>query len=191
VRRSLKVTDRGLDFGPTKNKASRRSVPLNKSAVAALKAHRLRQNEERLRIGELWEDHDLVFPDRVVKPINPSNLYHREEFKVLLKKAGLQAQGFTFHSLRYTFATELFRRRMHPKVVRSLLGHSSITQTTDRYSHLLEGIGGNAVEGLDESFGRRVAVRLQYERSGRISGPQVLPANRRVADGARTRHLLS
>jgi integrase len=152
VRRSLKVADQGLVFGPTKNKASRRSVPLNKSAVAALKAHRLRQNEERLRLGELWEDHGLVFPNRVGKPINHSNLYNRE-FKTLLKRAGLQDQGFTFHSLRHTFATELFRRGKHPKIVQSLLGHSSITQTMDRYSHLLEGIGGDAVEGLDEAFG--------------------------------------
>ena len=44
VHRSLKVTDHGLACGPTKNKASRRSVPLNKSAVASLKAHKLRQN---------------------------------------------------------------------------------------------------------------------------------------------------
>jgi integrase len=152
VRRSLKVTDHGLACGPTKNKASRRSVPLNKSAVAALKAHRLRQNEERLRLGELWADHDLVFPNRVGKPINPSNFYHRE-FQVLLQKSELEGRGFTFHSLRHTFATELFMRRMHPKVVQSLLRHSSITQTMDRYSHLLEGIGGDAVEGLDESFG--------------------------------------
>jgi len=160
VRRSLKVTNHGLAFGPTKNKASRRSIPLNKSAVAALKAHRLRQDEERLRLGELWEDHDLVFPNRVGKPINHSNLYHRE-FTVLLKKAGLQDQDFTFHSLRHTFATELFRRGKHPKIVQSLLGHSSITQTMDRYSHLIEGIGGDAVGGLDEAFGQRVAVRLQ------------------------------
>ncbi len=34
VRRSLKVTDDGLVFGPTKNEASRRLVPLNRSAVA-------------------------------------------------------------------------------------------------------------------------------------------------------------
>ena len=91
VRRSLKVTDQGLVFGPTKNKASRRSVPLNKSAVAALKAHRLRQNEERLRLGELWEDHGLVFPNRVGKPIN-NNLYNRE-FKALLKKAGCRIEA--------------------------------------------------------------------------------------------------
>ena len=120
--------------------------------MAALKVHRLGQNEERLRLGELWEDHGLVFPNRVGKPINHSNLYNRE-FKVLLKKARLENRGFTFHSLRHTFATELFTRRTHPKIVQSLLGHSSITQTMDRYSHLMEDIGGDAVEGLDESFG--------------------------------------
>jgi integrase len=94
----------------------------------------------------------LFLPNRVGKPINHSNLYNRE-FTVLLKKSGLQNQGFTFHSLCHTFATELFRRGKHPKIVQSLLGHSSITRTMDRYSHLLEDIGGDAVEGLDESFG--------------------------------------
>jgi integrase len=39
VRRALKVTNHGLDFGPPKNKASRRSVPLSKGAVTALRAH--------------------------------------------------------------------------------------------------------------------------------------------------------
>src|SRR5215217_2516924 len=152
VRRSLKVTDHGLDFGPPKNKASRRSVPLNKSAVAALKAHRLRQNEERLRLGELWEDQDLVFPNRVGKPINPSNLYKRE-CKPLLKRAGLENERITIHSLRHTFASALCNKRVYPKVIQSLLGHSSITQTMDTYSHLLGGMGHEAVDGLDEAFG--------------------------------------
>ena len=152
VRRSLKVKDHGLDFGPPKNKASRRSVPLNKSAVAALKAHRLRQNEERLRLGELWEDQDLVFPNRVGKPINPSNLYKRE-CKPLLKRAGLENERITIHSLRHTFASALCNKRVYPKVIQSLLGHSSITQTMDTYSHLLGGMGHEAVDGLDEAFG--------------------------------------
>jgi hypothetical protein len=38
-------------------------------------------------------------------------------------------------------------------IAQSLRGHSSITQTMDRYSHLLEDISGDAVEGLEESFG--------------------------------------
>ena len=151
VRRSLKVTPKGLGFGPPKNKASRRSVPLNKTAVAALKAHRKRQNEERLRTPE-WVDNDLVFPNRVGRPMDHNNLYHRE-YKALLKKAGLAEQAFTFHSLRHTFGTALFKRGEHPKIVQSLLGHASIVQTMDTYSHLLEDIGGGAVGGLDEAFG--------------------------------------
>jgi integrase len=104
VRRSLKVTDRGLDFGPTKNKASRRSVPLNRTAAGALKAHRACQNEERIA-ARTWRDTDLVFPNRVGKPRDHSNLYYRE-YKPLLRRAGLE--GFTFHALRHTFATALF-----------------------------------------------------------------------------------
>jgi integrase len=151
VRRSLKITDNGLDFGPPKNKTSRRSVPLNKTAVAALKAHRARQNAEILAAPE-WRDTGLVFPNRVGKPINPSNLYHRE-YKPLLKHAGLEDEGFTFHALRHTFASALCGKREYPKVIQSLLGHSSITQTMDTYSHLMDGMGDDAVGGLDEVFG--------------------------------------
>ena len=151
VRRSLKVTDRGLDFGPTKNKASRRSVPLNRTAAGALKAHRVRQSEERIA-ARTWRDTDLVFPNRVGKPADHNNLYYRE-YKPLLKRAGLDREGFTFHALRHTYATALFARGEHPKRVQSLLGHSSITQTMDTYSHLIDDIGGDAVNGLDEAFG--------------------------------------
>lgn len=152
VRRALKLTHHGLDFGPTKNKSSRRSVPLSKTAAAVLRAHRTRQNEERLRLGDLWQDHDLVFPNRIGKPLDHNNLYYRE-YKPLLQKAGLGDEGFTFHSLRHTFATELFNQRKRPKIIQSLLGHSSIVQTMDTYSHLLEDVDGDEVGGLDEAFG--------------------------------------
>jgi integrase len=42
---------------------------------------------------------------------------------------------------------------VYPKVIQSLLGHSSITQTMDTYSHLMGGMGGDAVDALDEAFG--------------------------------------
>ena len=151
VRRSLKVTENGLGFGPPKNRASRRSVPLNETAAAALRAHKARQNAEILATP-VWQDTGLVFPNRVGKPMNPSNLYHRE-YKPLLKEAGLEGEGFTFHSLRHTFASALCNKREYPKVIQGLLGHSSITQTMDTYSHLMAGMGGDAVDGLDDTFG--------------------------------------
>ncbi len=151
VRRSVKGTLDGLGFGSPKNKASRRSVPLNRTAAAALREHRLRQKEERLRAPE-WEDQDLIFPNRAGKPMDHNNLYHRD-YKKLLEEAGLHDQGFTFHTLRHTFATELFQQGKRPKVIQTLLGHSSIVQTMDTYSHLLDGVDDDEVGGLDEAFG--------------------------------------
>jgi hypothetical protein len=43
---------------------------------------------------------------------------------------------------------------VHLKVVQSLLGHSSITQTMDTYSQLMEDMGGDAVGGLVEASGQ-------------------------------------
>lgn len=149
--RKLGGVEGGLGFGPPKSTASRRSVPLNKTVVIALRAHKARQNEEKLATPR-WRDEDLVFPNRVSKPLDHNNLYHRE-YKPLLQKAGLGDEGFTFHSLRHTFATELFNQRKRPKVIQSLLGHSSIVQTMDTYSHLLDDVDDGEVGGLDEAFG--------------------------------------
>ena len=150
VARALKASSGGFAFGPPKNKASCRSVPLNKTVVAALESHRERQNEERLR-APAWHDDDLVFPNRAGKPTDHNNLYHRE-YKALLAKAGLQDQGVTFHSLRHAAGTALFEGGEHPKVVQSLLSHASIVQTMDTYSHLLEGVGSDAVGRLEQAF---------------------------------------
>ena len=80
MQRSL---ERGGAFNPPKRNKSRRTVKLTGQAAEDLKSHRARQNEERLGLGSLWEDHGLVFPNRLGKPMNADNLYHRE-FKPLL-----------------------------------------------------------------------------------------------------------
>jgi hypothetical protein len=46
----------------------------------------------------------------------------------------------------------LFERGQHPKIVQSLLGHSSITQTMDTYSHLMEGMGSARKRSLRDRF---------------------------------------
>jgi integrase len=87
----------GAFHAPTREE-SRRTLRLTPASLAALKAHRARQNEERLKVGEGWEDNGLVFPNAAGKPMNPTNLYRRE-FRPLLARAGLANEGFTFHSL--------------------------------------------------------------------------------------------
>ena len=129
-------------------------MKLTRQAVEALKLHRKRQNEERLRAAK-WEDRGLIFPNRVGKPMDHNNLYHRD-FKSLLKRAGLWSENkqkrFTFHSLRHTCATLLLSKNVHPKIVQEMLGHATITQTMDTYSHVLPGMGDVAASILEEAL---------------------------------------
>jgi integrase len=147
------VSVRSLDtngiFNPPKRNKSRRTVKLTDQAIEALKGHCARQNEERLRLGSLWEDRGLVFPNTIGKPMNPDNLYHRE-FKPLLKKAGLS--GFTFHSLRHTCATLLCSKNVNPKIVQEMMGHANISQTMDTYFHVMPGMRDAAATALDEAL---------------------------------------
>ena len=75
------------------------------------------------------------------KPMDADNLYHRG-FKPLLKKAALS--GFTFHSPRHTCATLLLSKNVNPKIVQEMLGHATISQTMDTYSHVLPGMQDEA-----------------------------------------------
>lgn len=143
VQRSL---DADGTFNPPKRDKSRRTVRLTAQAVEALRSHKAAQNEERLRLGSLWEDQGLVFPNTVGRPMDHNNLYHRG-FKTLLKKADLDGQGFTFHSLRHTCATLLLSKNVNPKIVQEMLGHATISQTMDTYSHVLP--------GMQDAAGRR------------------------------------
>lgn len=106
---------------------------------------------ERLRAGAKWEDMELVFPNRVGKPMDANNLYHRD-WKNLLERAGLSDQGFTFHALRHTFATTLLRQNVNPKIVQHQLGHATISQTMDTYSHVMPEMGDIAADALEAAL---------------------------------------
>jgi integrase len=146
VQRSL---DKYGTFNPPKRSKSCRTVKLTPQAAEALKGHRARQNEERLQLGSLWEDRDLIFPNRRGKPMNADVLYHRV-FKPLPEKAGLS--GFTFHSLRHTCATLLLSKNVNSKIVSEMLGHATIAQTMDTYSHVMPGMSDVAATALEEAL---------------------------------------
>jgi len=148
VRRSLDVDG---TFKRPKNRAAKRALRLTHQAVDALKAHRVRQNAERLQAGPRWRDHDLVFPNTLGKPMNAGNLYRRE-FQPLLERAGLAKEGFTIHSLRHTFATTLAEKGVHPSTAQKMLGHSDIRMTLAVYTHATDSMQDAAAEALEEAF---------------------------------------
>ncbi|MBA2535155.1 MAG: hypothetical protein H0V21_09095, partial [Rubrobacter sp.] len=48
--------------------------------VASLKAHRVRQNEERLKVAGAWEDNGLVFPTTGIS-VQEGDRYDCDDFK--------------------------------------------------------------------------------------------------------------
>jgi integrase len=137
-------------LGETKTKRGRRRVNLTPRTVTALKAHRKRQLEERVRLAGLYEDHGLIFASENGTPLNPENLVKRS-FKPLLKRAGLPE--IRFHDLRHTCATLLLSRSVHPKMVQELLGHATIAMTLDTYSHYLPSMGDQASGAMGDALG--------------------------------------
>jgi integrase len=122
----------GMSWGTPKTAKGRRSVALDDTTVAALKAHRSRQLEERLSLGASYGDQDLVVCLADGTPLHPKTLsYYFTRHARLL---GLPT--IRLHDLRHTHATLALRAGVHPRVVQERLGHANVGITLDTYSHV-------------------------------------------------------
>jgi integrase len=100
---------------------------------AALKAHKARQNEERLRAGAAWSDNDLVFATSIGNSAYPSNVLRN--FAKLQERAGVPHIGF--HHLRHTHATRLITNGRPITTVSERPGHAKSSITLDEYAHVV------------------------------------------------------
>ena len=105
-----------------------------------------------VRVGELggmkWSDID--FKKKVVHVRRSLSCSYYNGEKRMSEKEGVLAvqenrepreiRDFHPHSLRHTFATRCFEKKMEPKVVQRLMGHSSISITLNIYTHVLDNI---------------------------------------------------
>lgn len=141
-----------------KTKNSIRKVHIPTSMEADLKTLDIERKKQRLKLGEFYNDNNLLFPSltggyidsrnltrswkRVFDNINATSGEEQETEKVLVpyKK---------FHALRHTYATLLLKKGTPLITVSRLLGHSTI-KTTEIYAHVLEKNKKNDVEALNE-----------------------------------------
>lgn len=149
VRRTLVIVKGGFEFAPPKTGRSRRDVELRPEAVQALREHRKRQLEERMKLGGTPEDSGLVFATTTGTPVRRQNL-QRRNFKPILREAGLP--DIRFHDLRHTFATLTLANGADLNTISKLLGHASVKTTLDIYAHIIPGMQKRALSALDGLF---------------------------------------
>jgi integrase len=119
-----------LMFSEPKN-ASRRTVGLPQRTVEALRSHRKRQIEEKLRASD-YEDSGLVFVSGKGTPLEAQNIVNRH-FKPLLRRAGLPP--VRFHDLRHSCLSLLASSGEPIRDLQALAGHATAAFTLQRYTH--------------------------------------------------------
>ena len=88
--------------GDTKTQKSRRTLEVPDEVARALRQHHTKQAARRLRAGETWQDHDLVFCTRNGKPLAAGNV--RRAFRSITNAAGI-GEDWTPRELRHTFVS--------------------------------------------------------------------------------------
>jgi len=118
-------------FVKLKSEDSIRTLELDDETLAVLKAHKIKQNKDRLALGDKWEDQNLVFTTAIGKPIDCKTDYRR--WHRALANAGLPIKRL--HDARHTAATLLFDQGVDIEVIRRFMGHSSVLLTSKTYVH--------------------------------------------------------
>ena len=110
-----------------------RAIAISPALARLLARHKAEQNQQRLKLGVVYRNLGFVFAKETWEPLQMNNFGQRE-FAQLIEASGVKK--IRFHDLRHTCATLLLARGMHPKIVQERLGHSNISMTLDRYSHV-------------------------------------------------------
>jgi integrase len=118
----------------TKNKSSRRTLPMIPALKAKLLAMQEEREEWRRLCGRSYNNEylDFVYVDEMGERIKPD--YITQAFDRVLKKHGLRK--VRFHDLRHSCASLLLANGVSMKEIQDWLGHSTFKTTADSYTHL-------------------------------------------------------
>jgi integrase len=161
----------GFRFTPPKTAKSRRAVPLNAAAVAALRTQRLAANQARLTAGPKWHDLNLVFPNGVGKPLREDHVL--QAFHRLCASAGLPRKRL--HDLRHSAASHAYANGADLRDIQDLLGHSKLEITSAIYTASAPDRLRAAVDRLGRLFEEDVPAR-HAAPSGAVPAPGLPPA---------------
>ncbi|WP_301291923.1 site-specific integrase [Bacillus sp. 1663tsa1] len=140
------------EFHEPKTSSGKRLIVLPDITLMALNDHLQKISEEKERLGEGYNDYDLVCPTYNGNPCNFRSL--TQLWKKLIKKS--EVPDIRFHDLRHTHATIMLKQGIHPKIVSERLGHKKVGITLDTYSHVVPGLQETAVDQFaNELFGKK------------------------------------
>ena len=141
---NLYLPGKGIFEDSTKNRASERIIKVPQDMTALLKEYKKEQAENRLMLGDKWQESGKVFTTAYGAPIHPDTI--TSWFHKFIKKNSLPK--IHIHSLRHTNATLLIAGGTNIRTVAKRLGHSTPTTTGNIYAHAIKSADEMAAEML-------------------------------------------
>ena len=135
--------------GDVKTQKSRRTLRLPVAAVEALRVQRIRQAEDRLKAGPIWQDNGLVFTSQLGTPLDASHV--RRDFKKICKDAQI-GEDWTPRELRHTFVSIMSEQGVPVEEIARLVGHSTTSTTETVYRKELRPVISAGAEVMDSVF---------------------------------------
>jgi integrase len=142
ISQQLQQYDGHLVVCPPKTPHSIRTIALDHTTVAALRAHRDRQHAEAASFGPGYQASGYVFTGLNGDPMAPDRL--TRTFTALAAQAGLPP--VRLHDLRHGAATLALAAGVDLRTVQDQLGHCSIVLTADTYISVLPEVARTAAE---------------------------------------------
>ena len=142
ISQQLQQYDGHLTVCPPKTPHSVRTIALDHTTIAALRAHRDRQRAEAVAFGPGYRVSGYVFTGLNGAPMAPDRL--TRTFTTLAAQAGLPP--VRLHDLRHGAATLALAAGVDLRTVQDMLGHSSIVLTADTYTSVLPEVARAAAE---------------------------------------------
>jgi len=146
IARSLEQTTGSLKFKQPKTVRGVRTISLPAVAVEALQAHRKRQLEQRMALGQGKPSADtLVFSTIDGEPMSPNGL--SRDWGDFVRAQGLPL--VSFHGLRHSHVSALIASGVDPLTISRRIGHANVSTTTNVYGHLFKQTDTMAAKAIE------------------------------------------
>jgi integrase len=133
----------------TKTQRSRRTLGLPQMAMEALRALQESQADERLAVGDRWQDTGLVFITQLGTALDAANV--RKMFRRACRAARI-GEHWTPRELRHSFVSLMSDSNVPLEKIAVLVGHSSSRTTETVYRHQLRPVITTGAEVMDQIF---------------------------------------
>ncbi len=144
--------ENSLLFKDPKTSNSIRSLDIPPSLSDILRKHRLKQKENKLMLGNAYEENFLVCCQANGAPYNPSS--YSKKFSAFLKKNNLKP--IRLHDVRHSNATLMLSLGIAVKIASARLGHKNTSITMDLYSHVLPEMQKEVANAFEEHFFKKI-----------------------------------